>query len=162
VNELIPAAFENQPFNIMDREGKPWFAAKDIAAILENQQNYRNNIAKFPKDEVSSVYIIHSGKSGKKVPHKILIISLAGVFRLIFQSQKPVADRFKNYLIKNFASNTLKSLKNTPEGRRIPRNDVLPGPDEKRGGCFYVNGRRVYCYKGEIYPSWAEMGAAIE
>jgi hypothetical protein len=48
------------------------------------------------------------------------------------------------------------------ETRNPPRNDVLPGPDEYRGGVYIVNGEKIYCYKGKIYPYRAYMMADME
>ena len=138
----------------MDREGNPWFVAKDIAKIL-GINHYRNTIYSFPKDEYSILSIVlskHSGGNGEKMPHKILILNLFGVFRLIIQARnKPEANRFKDYLIRDFLPKAL------AKGWEQPPNDVLPGPDEMRGGCYTVNGERVFCYKGKIYEYAAAM-----
>jgi hypothetical protein len=145
VNDLIPVTFQNQQFNIIDRAGKPWFVAKDLAKILKIT-SYKITCAKFPEDEVSEVYIIYLSSNGVKQRRKVIIINLAGVFRFIINSNKPEAKQFKDFFIKKFAS-----------GFEIPQNDRLPGPDEMRGGMYYVNGKRVYCYKGKIYQYLAEM-----
>jgi len=101
--KITPFLLEGRQYcGIVDNKGKPWFVAKDVAAILEIS-SYRVSLSKFPKDEVSSVYIIYAGKSGKKIPHKILIINANGLSRLIQNSRKPEAKRIKERFIEIMA-----------------------------------------------------------
>jgi prophage antirepressor-like protein len=94
-----------QNYQIVDREGNPWFAAMDAAAILEIKHNYRKLIMDFPESEKSYVVCAVSSRNGTSAkPHarktqKLLIINEEGVFRLILRSRKPVAQAFKEKLI---------------------------------------------------------------
>ena len=102
---LVPFIFNAQPCHITDKEGNPWFAAKDVAEILEIS-SYRRTIANFPPDEKSHVICdgvsstTTSSKSRARKTQKYLIINEAGVMRLILKSRKPNAWEFKERIIK--------------------------------------------------------------
>jgi prophage antirepressor-like protein len=93
-----------QNYYVVDRDGNPWFAAKDVGKILEIR-NYRDAIKGFPENEKS--YVIcgvgstdtTSAKPRARKTQKVLIVNEAGVFRLILKSRKPVAQAFKEKLI---------------------------------------------------------------
>jgi len=114
---LVPFIFTGQACRITDREGNPWFAAKDVAEILDIS-SYRRTIATFPVEEKAyvtcavfskhgtsagcDVYSIYgtSAKSRARKTQKLLIISEAGVMRLILKSRKKNAWEFKERIIK--------------------------------------------------------------
>ena len=103
---LVPFIFNAQSCHIMDKNGNPWFAAKDVAEILDIKQNYRNLISTFPPDEkdhvICAVFSKHgtSPKSRARKTQRILIINEAGVMRLILKSRKPNAWEFKERITK--------------------------------------------------------------
>jgi prophage antirepressor-like protein len=81
-----------QNYRIVDRDGNPWFAAKDAGKIL-GIKNYRDAIKDFPENEKGVVLTDTPGG-----PQKIRIINEQGLFRLILRSRKPVAQEFKEKL----------------------------------------------------------------
>lgn len=92
-----------------------WFVAVDVAKVL-GIEKIRNTLAHFPEDEKkminlkstvcntygttahsmggSSVYNVH-GKGGNP---NVLCVNEAGLYRLIFQSHKPEAEKFKRWV----------------------------------------------------------------
>jgi prophage antirepressor-like protein len=81
-----------QDYHIVDRDGNPWFVAKDAGKILEIK-NYRHAIRDFPENEKGVVLTDTPGG-----PQKTSIINEQAVFRLILKSRKPVAQAFKEKL----------------------------------------------------------------
>ena len=89
--------FENEIFGQIryirpDPDFDPWFVAVDLCRALDIQ-NVRQNLANFPDDEkgVSTIYTLGG-------PQKMLVVSEAGLYRLIFMSRKPEAEKFKRWV----------------------------------------------------------------
>jgi prophage antirepressor-like protein len=113
---LVPFIFNHQQCLITDKEGNPWFAAKDVCDILGIKKVGRT-FKEFPDSEKS--YVVcggvsntttyrrcdgvskhgTSGKSRARKTQKLLIINEAGVMRLILKSRKPNAWEFKERII---------------------------------------------------------------
>ena len=94
--------FENEFFGQIryfrpEPDFDPWFAAVDLCRALDIQ-NVRQNLANFPDDEkmtVSTTYG-HSGKRGGA--QFMTFVSEPGLYRLIFMSRKPEAEKFKRWV----------------------------------------------------------------
>jgi prophage antirepressor-like protein len=124
-------------YQIVDRNGKPWFAAKDAGKILE-LKNVRKIIATFPENEksyvvcdVASSYTT-SGQTRARKTQRVLIISEEGLFQLILRSRKPVAQAFKEKLI----------------------TEVLPAYREH--GINWASLPKIWPYRGQMlnYAEW--------
>jgi prophage antirepressor-like protein len=125
-------------YRIADREGNPWFVARDVAEILGITKNYRNLIASFPENEksyiVCAVFSKHgtSAKPCARKTQKFLIINEQGLFRLILKSRKPVAQAFKEKLI----------------------TEVLP--TYRKQGINWASLPKIWSYRGQMlnYAEW--------
>jgi len=115
--KLVPLLFDVESFRITDRNGEPWFLAKDACEILEIKKVGRT-FKEFPDEE--KAYIIcggvsntttycrcdgastdtTSGKSRRRKTQKYLIINESGLMRLILKSRKKNAWEFKERIIK--------------------------------------------------------------
>jgi prophage antirepressor-like protein len=109
MNDLQVFRFENQQVRIIDRNGEEWWVAKDICNILslynvskavssldDDEKNYiDSNITNGDIGNVKSIENIPEMRHGGK---SLLIINEAGLFRLIFQSRKPIAKRLKKWV----------------------------------------------------------------
>ena len=75
------------------RDGKPWFIAADICSAL-GIENPRDAVAKVcnPKG-VASIYTLTAG--GRQ---KVKVIDEGNLYRLIFKSRKPSAERFTSWV----------------------------------------------------------------
>lgn len=86
--------FEESPVRAFEREdGSVWFAAKDVCRALEIR-NHNDAVAKLAEDEKDGVGI--ADRIGR--PQWITTISEAGLYRLIFTSRKPSAERFRQWV----------------------------------------------------------------
>lgn len=84
--------FSGCPIRVFAQQGALWFSASDAAAALEIG-NVRESIARFPEDEkgVSTADTLGGAQ-------KVTTLSEPGLYRLIFQSRKPSAERFKKWV----------------------------------------------------------------
>jgi len=85
--------FDELPVRVAMIDEEPWFVANDAGKIL-GIQNVRKSIADFPDDEKDGVTT--SDAIGRD--QKTTVISEPGLYRLIFQSRKAEAERFKKWV----------------------------------------------------------------
>lgn len=90
---LTPYLFENEHLvRTVERNGEAWFVAADICRIL-GLKNTSDSILKLDDDEKALATTEGFGRgSGAN------IVTEAGVYRLVFTSRKPIAQRFKRWL----------------------------------------------------------------
>ena len=93
MNEL--KIFENPEFGkvrVVDRNGAPWFVAKDVCECLE-LGNPRSSLALLDEDEKG----VHSVDTPGG-PQEMTIVSEPGLYSLILRSRKPEAKAFKRWV----------------------------------------------------------------
>lgn len=95
INELAEFIFPitNQPVRIVDRDGNPWFIAKDVCDILEIQ-NVSQALNILDDDErgiCSNIYTIGGNQN-------MAVVSEPGLYSLILRSRKPQAKQFKRWV----------------------------------------------------------------
>jgi prophage antirepressor-like protein len=183
MNDLILKSFnfQGQICNIMGKDGRPWFVAKDVAKILDIS-SYRRTIATFPKNEKSyvvcavsstdityrrcditstdttcDVYSIYGtcGKSRARKTQKLLIINESGVLRLIQNSRKEKAKEFKEHIIK-FLSDCLKHNLNWAV---LPRTWTFRGKEYT--WAEWVNLKRDWYFKRFPYATQEQFEAIL-
>jgi prophage antirepressor-like protein len=93
MNDLRPFAFEDNLVRVIERDGEPWFVGRDVCQALE-LKNENDALASLDEDERLAGVAI-ADPSGTKYA---IIISEPGVYRLVFRSRKPAAERFKRWL----------------------------------------------------------------
>lgn len=76
----------------LDDDGRPWFVAKDVCAVLELEK-YRDAISRLDEDERGSAIVDTPGG-----PQEMSIVSESGLYSLIFRSRKPEARRFRKWV----------------------------------------------------------------
>jgi prophage antirepressor-like protein len=122
-----------QNYQIVDREGNPWFVVKDICRIL-GIKNPSKAVRDFPKTYVAMITTITWSYSGENrpIPHKLLIINEAGLRRLIARSDKPVARELQTLIFE----------------------EVLPA--YQRHGINWARLDKVWPWRGEMlnYAEW--------
>lgn len=94
----------HQLHTLLDRNGDPWFLAKDVCDILE-LDNVTNALRNLDEDEKSNLTNCNVGgiatipgldtTNGGRAP---LIVSEAGLYSLILRSRKPEAKQFKRWI----------------------------------------------------------------
>jgi prophage antirepressor-like protein len=92
MKELIKFAFEGKNVRITDRNGDPWFVARDVCDILGIQEP-ANVMRHFPVNE-KGLYNIQTLGGVQKT----LCINEPGLYRLIFKSRKTDAEAFKTWI----------------------------------------------------------------
>lgn len=92
MNAIQNFAFEEHLVRVIERAGEPWFVANDICRALE-LSNPRKAVADLDEDEKDVTISDTLGGS-----QQVNIISEPGVYRLVFRSRKPEAERFKRWL----------------------------------------------------------------
>ena len=80
---------------LVDKEGEPWFVAKDVCGILGTRTDAIRAI--LDADEVSEVNPNTIGVA-RNGGHDWLIVSEAGLYGLILKSRKPEARAFKRWV----------------------------------------------------------------
>lgn len=84
--------FEEREVRVVDRDGAPWWVAKDVCEVL-GLGNPRTSIALLEDDE-KDVHIMDSLGGSQEMT----IISEAGLYSLILRSRKPEAKHFKRWV----------------------------------------------------------------
>ncbi|MDR0760355.1 MAG: Bro-N domain-containing protein [Treponema sp.] len=153
--QLVPFTFENHTVRTVVIENEPWFVAKDVCDTL-GLTNHRKAVGDLPENEkgVTTGYT----PGGKQ---KMLTVNEPGLYRLVFQSRKPEAEKFKTWVF----TEVLPSIRRTgmflPEGltamiRRTVTDAVAAMEREaviKRGTLLSEDERRfIAAHAG--YPVW--------
>ena len=112
--EVVPELFEHEEFGqfrFVKRDEEIWFVAVDVCRALDIK-NVRQNLANFPDDEkrsvilstngvtntVSNTYGTNDATSGGWIENRVTVVSEPGLYRLIFMSRKPEAEKFKRWV----------------------------------------------------------------
>lgn len=92
MNAIVPYVFEDNLVRTVQRGGLPWFVGKDVCEILHIKDHHQ--ALKRLDDDERGVYTVPT-PSGEQI---MIVISEPGVYRLIFTSRRPEAERFKRWL----------------------------------------------------------------
>jgi prophage antirepressor-like protein len=97
-NQLVPFSFENHTVRTVVIENDPWFVDKEVGEAL-GLSAIKTTLQGFPKNEtgVHTMYL-RSG-NGVQQSRKMLTVNEPGLYRLIFQSRKPEAEKFKTWYL---------------------------------------------------------------
>lgn len=93
-SNIIPFAFEDNLVRVYKPNGEPWFVGRDVCRVLDIK-NESQALARLDPDEKNDGVCI-TDPIGRE--QTVICISEAGVFRLVFTSRKPEAERFKRWL----------------------------------------------------------------
>jgi prophage antirepressor-like protein len=92
--DLIEFDYENAQVRVMMKDGSPWFAVKDVCAIL-GIGNPSQSVANFPPNQTC----ITSNDTYTKLGNRsLLFVSEAGLYKLIFKSRKRGAEKFQDWV----------------------------------------------------------------
>lgn len=94
MNELM--LFQKEEFGqvrVVERNGEPWFVAKDVCECLE-LTNASQTLSYLDDDERD---IISNDTPGGK--QNMLIVSEPGLYSLVLRSRKPEAKAFKRWIV---------------------------------------------------------------
>jgi prophage antirepressor-like protein len=157
--QLVPFTFENHTVRTVVFENEPWFIAKDVCDVL-GISNPRSALSSFPDNERANV-----GSSDVKVPgfpnRGMLTVNEPGLYRLVFQSRKSEAEKFKTWVL----TEVLPSIRRTgmflPEGMdvlvRRTVTDVVTALEREaiaRRGTLLSDEERRFITNHAGYPVW--------
>ncbi|SCM73363.1 putative Prophage antirepressor [uncultured Pleomorphomonas sp.] len=91
---LMNFEFEGSSIRIVEVEKEPWFVGRDVCRILE-LENESRAMSRLDEDERRSVSITDPLGKNEQIA---IAVSEPGVYRLIFTSRKPAAERFKRWI----------------------------------------------------------------
>ena len=94
MNEIVKL-YKDHPVRIVDRDGEPWFVAKDVCEAL-TISNPRKAVTQLDDDEHMTV-TFGDGRPGHGA-QKINIISESGLYALVIRSNKPGAREFRKWV----------------------------------------------------------------
>lgn len=92
MRQITEFIFDGQPVRIEDKDGNPWFIARDVCAVLklDNMGQALNSIP-----EKSKGVTIGDTPGGRQ---EMRIIDEGGLYRLIFKSRSAAAERFQAWV----------------------------------------------------------------
>lgn len=94
--QLTVFAFESAALRTIDRDGEPWFVAKDVCSVLEID-NVSQALARLDEDERNTL-ILNEGTSPAGGNPNVNIINESGLYSLVLGSRKPEAKKFKKWV----------------------------------------------------------------
>lgn len=125
MNAITPFVFEDRLVRTTLRGNEPWFVGKDVCLVLDISKHHQA-LERLDEDERGTCRI--GTPQGEQ---EMIIISEPGVFRLIFTSRKPEAERFKRWL----AHEVLPALRKTGAYAPSPQ-PMPPALDEAPAAAF--------------------------
>ncbi|HBF32663.1 MAG TPA: phage antirepressor [Rhizobium sp.] len=143
--------FENQPVRAFERDGQEWFVAVDVCRCL-GLDNNRQATSRLPDDEKCSVDLrgVTTNDGIQPGNPNATAINEPGVYRLIFESRKPEAERLKRFVFHE----VLPKLRRT--GRFAP--EPVIDWDVAREQLAMVRETRLAHGKGAAQALWRELG----
>jgi prophage antirepressor-like protein len=108
-DQLTPFSYEDHVIRMVLIDDSPWFVAKDVCDVLDIKQPTRA-VEPFPESE-KGVNTIHT-PGGKQ---EMLTVNEPGLYRLIFQSRKPEAEKFKAWVFTDVLPRIRRTGKYTPD-----------------------------------------------
>lgn len=91
-NNLLNFGFEDELVRVVNKDGDPWFVGVDVCRCLDIKEAHRSLDA-LTEDEKDRHTMTTPGGA-----QSMTIVSEAGLFRLVFNSRKPIAEKFKRWL----------------------------------------------------------------
>ena len=92
MSNIVPFSYENKQVRIIEKDGEPWFVAKDVCEVLELDNN-RQALTRLDEDEKADV-ILNDGNQNRTFS----IVNEAGLYSLILGSRKAEAKLFKRWI----------------------------------------------------------------
>jgi prophage antirepressor-like protein len=140
-NQIIPFDFENRSIRTVVRDQVPWWVGKDVCEVLGIQNVSQalstkridpkgREYVNFPENEKADIPLMYISSNGTQQARKTLCVNEPGLYRLIFKSHKPEAERFKTWVF-NEALPQIRRAGMLPEEvkeviARLPISDCLP------------------------------------
>lgn len=92
MNAPVNCNFEDHLVRLVEVEGEIWFVGKDVCAVLGIQKHHQA-LETLDDDERGTCNV-----GTPRGEQSMIVVSEPGVYRLVFRSRKPEAERFKRWL----------------------------------------------------------------
>lgn len=92
--QITPFSFGAHAVRVIDRDGSPWFVAKDVCDTL-GYSNSRSAVADHLDDDERSTVANPDGRNGGG---SLTIINESGLYALVLRSRKPEARKFAKWV----------------------------------------------------------------
>lgn len=115
MNAIVTFDFEDHAVRTVTVDGEPWFVGKDVCRCLEIA-NHSDALARLGNDERKGVAITDPLGRNRQTA---VGVNEPGIYRLVFESRKAAAERFKRWL----AHEVLPQIRRT--GRYAPQETPI-------------------------------------
>jgi prophage antirepressor-like protein len=116
MNNLIPFNYNSKEVRTINKDGEPWFVAKDVCEILEISDTWSatSRLSESMKgtDSISTL-------GGTQ---EMSVINEAGLYKLVFTSRKPEAEKFTDWV----ATDVIPSIR---KHGMYAKDELLDNPD---------------------------------
>lgn len=136
MSSIIPFAFEDHLIRVVKRGEEPWFVGRDVCHAL-HISNESKALATLDPDEREDGVTV-SDPIGRE--QSVIVISEPGVYRLVFRSRKPEAERFKRWLAHEVLPAIRKNGFYRLHGTTPERAQPEPAPDPASERLLYKLG----------------------
>ncbi len=118
---LVPFEFEDTSVRVIQRDGEPWFVAKDVAVVLDLATA---GVGRTVDEEDRGLHNVQTPSGDQQM----VVVNESGLYSMIFKSRKPEAKRFKKWV----TSEVLPTIRKTGSYGRDPV-ELLNDPAAMRG-----------------------------
>lgn len=94
MNDLVPLHFEAADVRMVLRDGEAWWVLADVARLL-GIKSHRNVAARLWDWQKAGVQILDASSRQRRLT---TLVNEAGVYALVLNSSKPIAERFAHWL----------------------------------------------------------------
>jgi len=92
MSNLQQFQFNSKDIRVIEKEGQPWFVARDVCEVLEIQ-NISQAVESLDEDEKLTYTMYISGQN-----RAVRLINESGLYSLVLTSRKPEAKTFKKWI----------------------------------------------------------------
>jgi len=92
MSNLQQFQFNSKDIRVIEKEGEPWFVARDVCEVLEIQ-NISQAVESLDEDEKLTYTMYISGQN-----RAVRLINESGLYSLVLTSRKPEAKTFKKWI----------------------------------------------------------------
>lgn len=131
---LMLFEYGGQPIRIADREGNPWWIARDVCAVLEIEK-HRDAVSRLDADERGSVLVDTLGGL-----QSMAAVNEPGLYSLILRSRKPEAKAFKRWITHEVL----------PQIRQTGQYSAPMSDDELMARAVLAADKRIKVLQGEV------------
>lgn len=159
MGDLMKFEFDGDGVRVVEKDGEPWFVAKDVCDVLD-LENSRRSCSRLDADEKD----VHSVNTPGGM-QTMTIISESGLYGLVAVSRKPEAQRFNRWIRKEVIPSVRKTGKYDPNQKALPQNylealEALVATEKERLALAADN--EVMRPKAEFYDAVANSESTID